>query len=71
MKTWQENHGRYRLRLETAFLKGWDSALISPSVASNPYRRCDFRQYWDNGRRRCLNCESLPKHLLHPYRETA
>lgn len=57
------------LKLRAAFLLGWDSALIQPRGANNPYRRCDFVTAWANGRRLCLANEPLPNDLRYPWRK--
>jgi hypothetical protein len=58
---WHKNYLRFRRSLDTAFLRGWDSALIQPCDASNPYHRQDFRRAWDSGRKACLANKPLPE----------
>jgi len=60
MMSWEEAKRREGLRLRAAYLKGWDSALIVPEGAANPYRRDDFARRWAFGRRDCLAGKALP-----------
>jgi hypothetical protein len=63
---YEEAKRREGLRFKAAYLRGWDSALIWPTGANNPYHRCDFRDWWEKGRRECLDNKPLPEWARNP-----
>ena len=60
---------QHQLRLRAAYMKGWDSALISPNSVCNPYSRRDFHEEWRRGRRDCLANKPLPEWAKNAQRE--
>ena len=58
----------YYKRLDAAYMRGWDSALIRPCGENNPYHREDFARWWANGRRQCLANQPLRDDRRYPWR---
>lgn len=54
---WKQRQRIFR-RECTAYMNGWDSVLTGKR--SNPYRRRDFIERFDRGRKDCLDCKPLP-----------
>ena len=56
-----ESLRRMEHRFQSAYMRGWDSAIIEPELSNCPYRRCDFVGRWIRGRADCLAGKPLPE----------
>lgn len=58
MTDFDKQSQRRRRQRQTAYMAGWDSVLTDKK--QNPYKRRDFADRFDDGRKACLAGAALP-----------